>query len=228
MNILPIEDHEKYSEFEIFTMTTVKRIGITPSFKLKSVMFKKMLLKLITYFYEERSKETEKNELSVFVFTSLMRKYMMKRAAQNRFKHLLSSCMKYKSISRVRLFGRFLGLYDYLDISCLDLYLSSVENLKTALSGKVFVNQDTAERHYTSYTKCVEFIKQLNKNIFHRDVSRVSSKLEKIKISDGKNKNFTVDIDEFLEIILEIYSWCKQESSSFSKYIYEAGDVICI
>lgn len=226
-NIVPAEEAKNIlSNYEIESTMIIRKIGMIPAFRLKHAMFKKMLLKLITNFYEERSKDiTSKIDFGLSVFASLMKKYMMKKAATNRFKHLLSSCMKYKHISRVRLFGRFIGLYGFFDSNDLNLYLNSLPNLKNSLQGKIFVNIDNAERHFTLYSRCVESIKLMSKSLPEAEIAELSSKLEHIKIFDKMTKTVYVDIDEFLEMVIEKYHMHKNENYSFLKFIYEAGDV---
>ncbi|OMJ90069.1 hypothetical protein SteCoe_7650 [Stentor coeruleus] len=226
-NIIPAEEAKNIlSNYEIESTMMIRKIGMIPAFRLKQAMFKKMLLKLITNFYDERSKDlSSKADFGLSVFASLMKKYIMKKAATNRFKHLLSSCMKYKHISRVRLFGRFIGLYGFFDSNDLNLYLTSLPNLKASLQGKLFTNFDNAERHFTLYSRCVESIKLMSKSLPEDEIFELSNKLEHIKIFDKATRTTYVDIDEFLELVIEKYHTHKNENYSFLKYIYEAGDL---
>jgi hypothetical protein len=227
INIIPSEEERSiYSEYEIQATTMIKKIATTSIYKLKHAMFKKMLLKLITSFYEDRAKDAKtKSEFGIFVFTCLMKKYMMKKAAQNRFKHLLSSCIKYKTISRIRLFARFLGLYQSFDLDDLNLYLTTSASLKAGLTGKSFSNSDADEKHMTSYARCIECLKLLAKTLPQEEIQEISVKLDLIKTNDVYTKQNIVNIDEFLEILIEKYHYYKSESYNFIKYIYEAGDV---
>ena len=229
LNIVPSEELREISEFEILATTMIRKIGMTPSYKLKHAMFKKMLLKILTSFYDDRLKEiSNKTEFGIFIFTCLMKKYMMRKAAQNRFKHLLSSCVKYKSISRVRLFGRFIGLYDAFDIDDLNLYLTTSNTLQASLTGKIFSNHDSSEKHFTLYSRCVECVKLLNKSLPAKEIMELNQKLDSLKIIVPNVKLGIVDVDEFLELLIERYHFHKNESYNFIKEIYEAGDVIII
>ena len=227
INIIASEDDKMiYSEYEIVASTMVRKIGMTPGYKLKHAMFKKMLLRLITTFYEEKSKDSlSKIEFGVYVYTSLMKKYMMKKAAQNRFKHLLSSCVKYKSINRVRMFGRFVGLYGSFDSTDLNIYLTNVFHLKNGLAGKHFANLETSEQHFTQYSRCLECIKSVSKNFPSQEVNDMYHKLELMKNIDKQTKTTLVDIDEFMEVMVEKHHSHKSNNYFFLKYIYEAGDV---
>lgn len=191
-------------------------------------MFKKMLLKLITQFYEERiNGKSKKEEFHAFVFTVLMKKYVMKKAAENRFNHLLSSCMKYRSITRVRTFGRFLGLYDNLDGVDLEFFLEILTSLNNSPSGKPIINQESSEKHYVPYVRCLESIKLFEKFLSKDDIKEIKNKLEIIKTSDSSNQNRLgiVETDAFLEIFIDSYHVHKNQALNFVKIIYEAGDL---
>lgn len=230
MNIIASEEEKMiYSEHEILASMMVRKIGMTPAFKLKHAMFKKMLLRLITTFYEEKFKDSSsKIEFGVYVFTSLMKKYMMKKAAQNRFKHLLSSCVKYKNINRVRMFGRFIGLYGAFDSTDLSIYFTNVFHLKSGLTGKLFQNLESSEQHFTQYSRCLECIKSVSKNFPVTEINDLYHKLEVMKIIDKQSKTTLVDIDEFMEVVIEKHHSHKSNNYFFLKYIYEAADVIFI
>lgn len=228
INIIGSEEEKMiYSEHEIVASMMIRKIGMTPAFKLKHAMFKKMLLKLITSFYEDKIKDpTSKIEYGVYVYSLLMKKYMMKKAAQNRFKHLLSSCVKYKNINRVRIFGRFIGLYGAFDLNDLNFYLTNAQNLKLGLAGKLFVNSETSEQHLTQYGRCLECLKYVSKSFPPTETQDLYHKLDLMKHVDKQSKITVVDIDEFLEVVIEKHHSHKSESYTFLKYIYDSADVI--
>jgi hypothetical protein len=155
-----------------------------------------------------------------------MKKYMMKKAAQNRFKHLLSSCVKYKNINRVRIFGRFIGLYGAFDLNDLNFYLTNAANLKAGLTGKLFLNLDNAEQHFTQYGRCLECLKFVSKSFPPAEVQDLHRKLDMMKTVEKTSRITVVDIDEFLEIVIEKLHSHKNESYTFLKYIYDSADVI--
>jgi len=66
--------------------------------------------------------------LSDFVFDILLRKFGMKKAAINKFNHILTSCIKYKFVHRIRVFGRLVGLYDAWDNEDLHIYTDFLNN----------------------------------------------------------------------------------------------------
>lgn len=91
-----------------------------------------MLVKFITSIYDEKratkDPELRKMSLADFVFDILLRKFGMKKAAVNKFNHILTSCMKYKFIHRVRVFGRLIGLYEPFENEDSYVYIDYLNN----------------------------------------------------------------------------------------------------
>lgn len=209
-------------------LAIIGKVISTPIHKLKNVMFKKNVLKLITHFYEERAVENElvKGEhFGVYVFDVLVRKFIMKKAAENRFNHLLASCMKYKTIQRIRLFGRFIGLYDQLDSEDLNFYLECFSFLNNSLSGKTVINLESNENHVIPYIRCIECIKHFEKLLPKNGMNVLKENLEKNKRFDKSNKFGVVDTEDFLENIVATFHSYKLEHMNFMRCIYEASDL---
>lgn len=95
---------------------------------------------------------------SEFVLESLVKKFVMRKAATNRFVHLLSSCMKYKFIQRVKLFGRFIGVYDKLSHEDFQAYLDFL-NLTYDPNSKQNLNLDHSDRHFLPYPRALDFMR---------------------------------------------------------------------
>ena len=203
----------------------LQKITNTPSHKLKNVMFKKMLLKYINIFYEELLKEENNCEhFCDFVYNLLIRKYSMKKAADSKFSHLLSSCIKYKSITRIRVFARFLGLYDSFDHEDLIFYIDCLNYLQTSPSG-TSIPQESLESLQIPYIRCVECIKFYEKSLPSSGLSNLRIKLDKMRHPDKLNRFGAVDIDEFLEQIVETYNDFNKSTKNFMESIYEAADL---
>ncbi|CAG9309926.1 unnamed protein product [Blepharisma stoltei] len=226
--IIYVEDEKKViRDTAREALATIKRVIATPVHKLKNVMFKKMLLKLITQFYEDKYKDSEEKEeeFGVYVFQALIKKFIMKKAAENRFNHLLSSCMKYKSIKRVRVFARFIGLYEPYDSEDLKFYLECLNFLNNSLSGKMVSNNESAESIKVPFVRCVECIKHFEKRIPREEINNLKEKIEKFKEQDKQNKNGVIDVDTFLEFLVDLYHANKQDHMNFMRCIYEAADL---
>lgn len=224
--IIGNEDEKKlkFSQSEAFLM--MQRVSSTPSHRLKNVMFKKMLLKLILLCYDEKFKEKSTCEnFCDFVFSILLKKYMMRKAAESKYHHLLASCVKYKSISRVRVFARFLGLYNAFDLDDLSFYMESYEFLQNSPSGVFNQTGEGLEIIYVPYIRCVECIKYYEKNLPKSTLSLLRMKLEKMRKIDKSNRLGVVDIDEFLEQLVETYNDFNKSTKDFMKCIYEAADL---
>jgi hypothetical protein len=189
-------------------------------------MFKKMLLKLIFYFYDERLKDTLCTEsFCEFVYNILVKKYSMKRAAESKYHHLLASCMKYKSIARVRVFGRLIGLFQGFDNRDLSFYMECLQFLQNSPSGVFSVPSDSLDSIQIPYVRCIECIKFFEKKLPKDQVNVIRSKLEKMKKEDKLNKLGVVDIDEFLEQLIEAYNDDNRVTKNYMECIYGASDL---
>ena len=204
----------------------LQTISTTPSYRLKNVMFKKMLLKLVLLCYEEKFKDKSTCDVFCdFVYSVLAKKYMMKKAAESKYHHLLASCVKYKSISRVRVFARFLGLYDAFDNDDLIFYMECFEFLQNSPSGVFLPVQDFIEVIYVPYIRCIECIKYYEKILPKKGVAVLRLKLDKMRRLDKANRLGVVDIDEFLEQMVETYNEFNKSTKDFLKSAYEAADL---
>ena len=219
-------EEDKKDKKESNSKAIILKVAKTPLHKLNNVMFKKMLIRFINFFFEEKSKTTEKFEsFGDFVLSCLYKKYMMKKAADSRFHHLLSSCMKYNQIPRVRIFSRFLGLYDEFDQEDLDFYIDCCNFFKQSSIGFNLPNTEITENILVPYIKCVEFIKSVNKSISAENIQMLKEDLEKLKKTDKQSQKNLVNFDEFLEKAVEYFSFYKRTTRNFMKLIYEAADL---
>lgn len=223
--IIPLEEDKKIKLGESEATSILKKVTNTPSHKLRNVMFKKMLLKYINIFYDELIKsETPCEYLCDFVYSILIKKYSMKKAADSKFSHLLASCVKYKSITRIRVFARFIGLYEAFDNEDLKFYMNCYNFLMTSPSGTVN-SQDCLEFISIPYVRCVECIKFYEKLLPKNGVTNLKVKLDKMRKVDRVNRLGVVDIDEFLEQIVETFNDFNKSTKNFMKSIYEAADL---
>ena len=224
--IINNEDDKKMNYNQTISLALLQKITSTPIHKLKHVMFKKMLLKLILFAYDEKLRDKSLCEnFSEFVYTSLLKKYIMKKAAEYKYHHLLASCVKYKSIIRVRVFGRFLGLYNAFDNEDLTFYMECFEYLQNSPSGSYQSLQETTEAIYIPYVRCVECIKFYEKHLSKNGVAVLRMKLDKMRRNDQINRLGVVNLDEFLEQIVETYNDFNKTTKNYMKSIYEATDL---
>ncbi|CAG9318176.1 unnamed protein product [Blepharisma stoltei] len=227
-SVINVEEESKASKTLMNDgLTIIGKIMATPVHKLKNVMFKKNVLKLIAHFYQEHAKENELNRgehFGLYVYDLLMKKFIMKKAAENRFNNLLASCMKYKNVHKIKLFGRFLGLYDALDTEDLNFYIDCLEFLNNSLSGKANFDIE-AEYQFVPYIRCVECIKHFEKLLPKNEINTVKEYLETIKLQDKVNKGGIVDCELFLEKMVSAFHSYKLEHMNFMRCIYEAADL---
>lgn len=213
----------------------VHKIKNTPQHKLKKIIVKKILLKFIFTFYETRLQRrvndqdpVKKQEFPQQVLEVLNNKHGPGKAADNKFTQIISSCIKYRHIRRVKLFGRFLQLYEEFDLNDLDLYFELLTCIKNSL-GRDFPNSEYSDQFFISYEKALDIFKSnLLQKLPDADKKEVRSWLEGNKIVDMVNKIPIIDVDSYLELIIEKSRRKKYARVNFLRCIYEAADVRCI
>jgi len=219
-------EEEKKDKKESSVRGTIMKISRTPIHKLNNVMFKKMLIKMISFFYEEfqRVQETVK-DFGEFVYSCLFKKYMMRKAAENRFFHLLSSCMKYRQIAKIRTFSRFVGLFDGLDYQDLKFYLESLNFLHSNTSGGQLIFSELTESYLVPYTRCLECLKNAAKDLPTESLDFVRANLEKLKKTTKMNLKGVIEMDDYLEVLVDAFSLNKRNNRDFMRLIYNAADL---
>lgn len=113
-------------------------------------MVAKTLSRLINQVYVSRAivfKETKGDStitLVEYVYETILNRYGILKNSEKKFLALMAGCQYYKhQSSRIRLFGRLLGLYDDLGLPDLRLYLEIVDHaFKLVLNFQI---QDTDE-----------------------------------------------------------------------------------
>lgn len=221
-----IQEEDKKFKKEGSVKSMIHKISRTPVHKLNNVMFKKMLIKFISFFYEEFQKSEEKIEdFGEFVYNSLVKKYTMKKAAENRFLHLLSSCMKYRNISKVKIFSRFLGLFEEFDCQDLNFYLDCNSFIYNSTSGGQLIYSELSETELVPFTRCMECVKLFSKDLPEESIQDLKDSVERLKKMSKQNLKGVVEIDEFLEAILDAFTVNKRNTRNFMRLIYDAADL---
>lgn len=205
--------------------TVTQKIINTPPQKLKNIVFKKMLLRMVTGFYEIKVKKIlegeRKQDLGQIVIESYYKRYGMPKVVEGRYVQLLSSCIKYKSIKRVYIFGRFLKLFGSVEFEDLNFYIDSVAYFKN-----VFYSESLEEAKIT-YEKCIEWFKGFLPGIMgQEDRLKMKVFIENYKQLDPGMKSMSIDVDLLLEYGIDLLQKNRAENLDFLNSIYEAGDVI--
>lgn len=224
--IQKIEKTEKKETRDLISLITQKVLQ-TPAHKLKSIVFKRMLMKLITSFYEAKQKKiTEgdrKQNMTQIVTEMLYNKYGMPKVVENKYVQLLSSCIKYKSIKRVHNFGKFLRLYDNFNLEDLNFYMDSV----TAMKQTHF--SENGEELKIHFDKALDWCKNFLPSFLpSADRQKIKVFIENYKQVDPVTRVPTVEVDALLECCIEIIHRNRIENADFLMSIYEAGDVFPI
>ncbi|OMJ80909.1 hypothetical protein SteCoe_18718 [Stentor coeruleus] len=204
--------------------TVTQKIINTPPHKLKNIVFKKMLLRMVTGFYEIKIKKVlegdRKQDLGQIVIESYYKRYGMPKVVEGRYVQLLASCIKYKSIKRVYIFGRFLKLFGSVTFEDLNFYIDSVGYFKTV------TYTESLEEARITYEKCIEWFKGYLPGVMgQEDRLKMKVFIENYKTQDSGTKNMSIDIDLLLEYGIDLLQKNRAENLDFLNSIYEAGDL---
>lgn len=215
-------------------LVLIHKVKTTPQHKLKRILVKKILLKFIMMLYDSKLQkrvsdpDSKKFEWAQIVFEVLSNKYGPGKIAESKFIQLTSSVIKYKHIKRVKVFGRFLKLFDDFDNDDLDFYLDMILFFKNS-SGKEFSNVEYSDQVLVSYEKAMDLFKSnYLQKLTEAERKSVKMWIDSNKFMDSLYKTQVIDQDGFLEFIIEKNRSKKYARVNFLKCIYEAADVISI
>lgn len=189
-------------------------------------MIRKMLLKFITQFYESAVKlrtDTDVKELHMpdIVIDAFNKKYGMPKVIETKYTQLLSSCIKYKSIKRIYIFGRFLKLYDELSDEDLVVYADGLAFMKTGNYKEPQLEH--AESYHIPYDKAVEYHKiHLTGKLNNEENEALKKAIEKLRQGD---KQTSIEFDHYFEEIIDRIKEKREVRMNFVKCIYEAADL---
>ncbi|CAG9316140.1 unnamed protein product [Blepharisma stoltei] len=223
-NIQKVKIPKKVVQNNIAKQITYKVLN-TPTFKLKHVMIKKMLLRFITQFYDITI--TKKNDpdprsmhMPDIVIDTFNHKYGMPKVVETKYKQLLASCIKYKTIKRIYIFGRFLGLYDELSNDDLVVYADCLNFMKAGFYRDT--QADYSEIVTVPFDKAIEYHKQFWQDRLSKEENEdLKRDLEKLKKND---KQISIDFDSYFEQIIARIEKKRKIRINFIKCIYDAAD----
>lgn len=224
--IQKIEKTAKKETKDLISLITQKVLQ-TPAHKLKSIVFKRMLMKLISSFYEVKLKKMlegdRKQNMTQIVTEMFYNKYGMPKVVENKYVQLLSSCIKYKSIKRVHNFGRFLRLYDNYTLDDLNFFMDSIAAMKQTHYSE---NGEELKIHVD---KALEWCKNFLPGFLpSADLLKMKNFVENFKQVDPVTRVPTIEVDALLEYCIEVIHKNRVENADFLMSIYEAGDVFDI
>jgi hypothetical protein len=201
----------------------VQKVLNTPVHKLKNVMIKKMLLKTIGMLYEEMNRDSSQLDLKTFVYESLKQKYGLNKVADTKFMQVITSCIKFKSILRIRNFGRFLGLYDQFDKEDLDTYLKALDNLQK-LMGKDWHPVYHEEHTWVPLSAAADALGSLE-NLSASSTDFIKGRLDELKSYYPKTKSTNVQLESCLMLVVDHRRDIKAKQDNFSRMVFDAADI---
>ena len=95
-----------------------------------------------------------------------MRSSGIKNLAEKKFAQTIAAVMKFKEkIFRVRLFGKFIGIYEAMDKESFKVYLICLNHVFNVCSfGYLIPTTDNDEIHYAPYIRINDFMRQFLEN----------------------------------------------------------------
>lgn len=183
-----------------------------------------------------------------------MQKYGLKNVAEKKFVQLISSCIAQKNqLHRIRLFGRFLELYDdlsaveynkYLEVA--DMFTQQILNFKieddcdqillpVVIQQLLLIFLVKGLGLLQNEVRIQVHASRLQSEIAARKPFMLMDQIDKMKIPVGieesksqkhlKGVREAVDYDQFLEFVLDNYIFLQDEREQTLKDIFLAVDV---
>jgi len=98
-----------------------------------------------------------------FVYDFINNKYGLQKVAEKKFYSLLAGCVQFKKVnSRIRLFGRFLSLYEELTLQDLRFYFEIVDHTNRLVLNFLIQENDELPLVPTVSTLFLQISKRLN------------------------------------------------------------------
>jgi hypothetical protein len=206
----------------------MQKVLNTPVHKLKNVMIKKMLLKVIGGLYEEKLKDPNPfklNDMTTFVYNSLNNKYGLGRVAETKFRQIVSSCIKFKSVFRIKNFGRFFGLYEPFEREDLETYLRTLDAVLKLL-GRDWRPAYQEEVVWIPHSSAVEAVAAAClDNLPPSVMEHIKLRLEDMKSFDMKTRAYNVQLEPFLMLVVDCRNRFKANAENFTQVIFDAADI---
>jgi Ca2+-binding EF-hand superfamily protein len=206
----------------------MQKVLNTPVHKLKNVMIKKMLLKLIGSLYEEKLRDANPfklNDMRTFVYNSLKNKYGLDKVAETKFRQIVSSCIKFKSVFRIKNFGRFFGLYEPFERDDLETYLRTLDSVQKLL-GRDWHPAYQEEVVWVPLASAVEAVAAASfDNLPQSYMEHIKLRLEDMKSFDMKTKAYNVQLELFLMVVVDSRNCFKVSAENFTRAIFDAADI---
>jgi hypothetical protein len=206
----PVSRRDKKMEF---ITTTIQRVKSLPEASIKKVLAKKTLLKLISAFYNEKQSKTE--PFSQSVFRGLLAKYVVQSVAENKFKQLIRSCVKYRKVPSVHIFNRFLGIYDELSPIDLAFFLKTADQLGCFKK----------EAHAIPLNKALEAVRTRQDFWDMTQSEQMSAAISSSRRIDPTSKRPCVLVDDVLDVILKGYLDSQMKTERLIMSVFEFVDV---
>ncbi|CAK94042.1 unnamed protein product (macronuclear) [Paramecium tetraurelia] len=175
------------------------------------------LLKQISFFYKERLEQ--KYPLYAICYEYFMNQYGLKNVAEQKMTSFCQSLIFYQQNTRIRLFSRFLQLYEGISNEDLDFYIQSLSTLDEHSNplNLLYCNQ-TNESIYVKQSKIKKQLMMLNEK-----GQEILEQLNQYhKIIKGE---IYVDLDQYYQFCLEQFQYLRKIQKDNFNELFLAIDV---
>lgn len=180
---------------------------------------------MIAQFYAERIKQFQNKNipLHLMCYEYYFNTYGFKNLAEQKLANFYLSIYAYNSNSRINLFGRFLELFNPLNLDDLEIYLQSLKTLdenENALNLAQVVNEKGV---YVLSEKAITSLESQHSGIPQDFKQQICKDLKLTQIErHGKPQ---VDLDLLLSKILEGYHMIRNKKQGHFEEVFYAADM---
>ncbi|CAD8201693.1 unnamed protein product [Paramecium octaurelia] len=175
------------------------------------------ILKQVSFFYKERLEY--KYPLYAICYEYFMNQYGLKNVAEQKMTQFCQSLMFYQQNTRIRLFSRFLQLYEGISNDDLDFYIQSLSTLDEHSNplNLLYCNQ-TNENIYVKQSKIIKQLMMLNE----KGQEIIEQLTQYHKIIKGE---IYVDLDQYYQFCLEQFQYIRKIQKDNFNELFLAIDV---
>ena len=127
----------------------------------------------------------------------------------------------YKSTSnKVRLFGRFLGFFEALELNNLDYYIQTLKNLDTESPLYLPIIQNSSEVLLGPFDKVVSLLNKMEDKVCKQQIEILTENIKCLKKAHKKYTLGVVDVDNAFEVLLEGFQIMRDTSKDILDLFY--------
>lgn len=198
--------------------------------KIRSITLIKLINSLISDYFSQMKDDLipQTQPLFIYIYDYFSIKHGgIKKVVETKYKQMLTACSHHRSIPSIRLFCRFLGLFDPLEIEFFRTYITILDLLSKYSRLGVDIPSTDFEDQQIPAVRCLEVISSYFKGKYSdSEINSLKSDLTRITKPCPKCINSgVVDKTELVLFIIQYYSNFLKLSNNKVKELFEAADL---